>query len=74
MFFEIGNLKNFVRFTGKQLCWDLFLIKLRAVRSATFLKSDSNTGFFCRYCEIFKNSIFYRTSPVAAFDFEQKLT
>ena len=28
MFFKIGVLENFVIFTGKQLCWSLFLIKL----------------------------------------------
>ena len=28
MFFKIGALKNFVIFTGKYLCWSLFLIKL----------------------------------------------
>ena len=28
MFFKIGVLKNFVIFTGKYLCWSLFLIKL----------------------------------------------
>ena len=25
MFFKIGVLKNFTNFTGKHLCWDLFL-------------------------------------------------
>ena len=29
MFFKIGVLKNFVNFTGKHLCWSLFLIKLQ---------------------------------------------
>ena len=29
---------------------------------ATLLKRDSNTGFFTKYCEILKNSFFYRTS------------
>ena len=30
MFFEIGVLKNFANFAGKNLCWSLFLIKLQA--------------------------------------------
>ena len=30
MFFKIGALKNFAIFTGKCLCWSLFLIKLQA--------------------------------------------
>ena len=36
---KIGVLKNVVNFTGKQLCWSLFLIKF---------KIDSNTGVFLR--------------------------
>ena len=32
MFFKIGVLKNFVNFTGKHLCWNLFLTKLQARR------------------------------------------
>ena len=63
MFLEIGSLKNFAI-----LCWGLFLIKLWAIRPATFLKRDSNTGVSCGYYEIFKNIIFYRTPPVAASD------
>ena len=42
MFFKTGIL-NFVKFTGKKLCWSLFLIKLQAFRAATLLKRDSNT-------------------------------
>ena len=30
--------KNFANFTGKHLCWSLFLIKLHAFRPATLLK------------------------------------
>ena len=33
MFFKIDVIKNFVNFTGKHLCWSLFLIKF---------KTDSN--------------------------------
>ena len=46
MFFEIGVLKNSAIFTGKHLCWSLFLMKLRAFMSATLLKRDFNTGVF----------------------------
>ena len=34
MFFKIGLFKNFANFTGKHLCWSLFLIKLQAFRSS----------------------------------------
>ena len=30
MFFKIGVLKNFAKFTEKDLCWSLFLVKLEA--------------------------------------------
>ena len=30
MYFKIGVFKNFANFTGKHLCWSLFLIKLQA--------------------------------------------
>ena len=39
-------LKKFAIFTGKHLCWCLFLIKLQASRLATLLKRDSNTCVF----------------------------
>ena len=44
VFCEKGVCKNFTNFTGKHLSWSLFLIKLQAFKSATLLKTDSNTG------------------------------
>ena len=41
MFFKIGFLKNFTIYTGKHLCWSLFLLKV-------FL-------LFSEYCKSFKN-------------------
>ena len=38
MFLKLGVHKNFAIFTGKPLCWSLFLTKLQA------LKRDSNKG------------------------------
>ena len=46
MFFRVGVYKNFANFTGKHLCWSLFLIKLQAFMPPTLLKIDSNTGVF----------------------------
>ena len=43
--FKIGVLKNFAIFTGKHLCWSLFLIKYPAFRATTLLKEDFNTCF-----------------------------
>ena len=57
-------LKNFAIFTGKQLCWRLFLIKLQAFSPETLLKRDSNTGvFLCilRILSFFEKHL--RTAP-----------
>ena len=61
MFFKITVLKNFKIFTGKHLCWSLFLIKFQSWWPATLLKRNSNTGVFCEYCKILKISSFSRT-------------
>ena len=68
MFSEIRSIKNFAIFIEKHLCWGLFLIKFQAFRPAKFLKRDSNTGVSCGYCELFKNSFFYRKPPEATSD------
>ena len=40
---------------------------MQALRLATLLKTDSKTGVFsCEIWELFKNTFFYRTPPVAA--------
>ena len=68
-FFKIGDLKHFTIFTGKILCWSLFLINLQAFWPATFLQLYCRTltqVLSCEYCTIFKNSFFYRTPLVAA--------
>ena len=59
MLFKICILKTFTNFTGKQLCWSLFLIKLYALRIPTQV-------FSYEICELFKVTFFYRTPPVAA--------
>ena len=46
LFFGIGVPKHLAIYTGKQLCWSLFLM---------------NTGVFsCEYCEMFKSSFFFQ--------------
>ena len=54
--------QNFTIFTGKHLCWSLFLITLQELRPAFLLKRDSNTGeiftFSCEHFKTFKNSFF----------------
>ena len=48
-----GVLKNFVDFTWKHLCWSIFFDKV------------PTQLFSSEICEIFKNTYFYRTPPVA---------
>ena len=63
MFFKIEVLEDFAIFTGKYFCWSLFLIKLQAFRNVTSLKRNSNTVFFCEYCEVFENYFFIEHLP-----------
>ena len=36
--FKTGVLKNFANFTGKHMCWSLFLIKLQVCRQSLEIK------------------------------------
>ena len=45
-----GVLKNFVKFTGKHMCWSLFFNKLAGLRPATSSERDDIAG------ELFKNN------------------
>ena len=51
MFFKIGVFKNFTIFTGKHLCWSLFL--MMSFRPANLLKRNFNTGVFPLILRIF---------------------
>ena len=46
LFCKKGVLRNFANFTGKHLCWSLFLIELQTFKPAALLKIDSNTDVF----------------------------
>ena len=65
MFLKIGVLKSFENFTGKYLYWSLFLINLMEF----YLKKISTQVFFCEICDSFKNTFFYKTTPVAASEY-----
>ena len=60
-------LKNFVIFIEKHLCWSLFLPKLQALRPATLLEKDSNTGVFLWIKGKFKEHLIWRTSANSYF-------
>ena len=52
------DVKNFASFTGKHLCWSLFLTKLLVSRPTTLLKRDSNTGAFLQKFRHFSERLF----------------
>ena len=57
LFCKKGVLRNFAKFTGKHL-----------PQACEFIKKESLAQvFFCEICEIYKNTFFYRTPPVAAW-------
>ena len=61
-----GVLKNFAKFTGKHLYQSLFFNKSAVLRPATLLKKRLAQVFSCEFCEIFKSTLFCRTSLVTA--------
>ena len=56
MFFKIGTLKRFAKFTGKQLCQSLFLIKLQAVRDSNPKEALARV-FSCEYSKFLRIAI-----------------
>ena len=66
MFFKIGVLKNFANFTGKHLCWSLFLIKFQTLRPATLLKRDSRQVFSCTISK-FLRALFLKNTSGGCF-------
>ena len=62
-----GVLRNFTNFTGKHLCQSLFFNEVATLRSAILLKKETLAQVFsCEFCEIPKNTLFYRTPLVVA--------
>ena len=59
---EKSVLKNFTKFTGKNMCRSLLF------QACNLLKNDALTQLFvfCSFLEIFKNSLFYKTPRLAA--------
>ena len=60
-------LKNFAKFTGKYLCQTLFFNKV-AGGACNFIKKEALAQMFSyEFCEISKNTFFYRTRLVVAY-------
>ena len=56
MFFKIGAQNSFANFTGKHLCWSLFLKNLQAEGLQLYQKETPAQVFFSKVYEIFKNT------------------
>ena len=62
VFYKKDALKYSAVFTGKHLCWSLFLIKLKAFSFATLLNRDYNACVFRWILRNFQEHPFWRTS------------
>ena len=67
VFCEKDVLRNFAKFTGKHLCQSLFFNKVAGGASKFIKKGTLAHVFSSEFCEISKNTFFYRTPLVAAF-------
>ena len=66
MFFKIDVLKNFAKFHRKTPVLQSLFDKVVGLQTCNFIKKRLEYRcFFCEICEFFKNTFFYRTSPVA---------
>ena len=68
VFSKVGVLENFTKFAEKHLYQSLSFNKVAGLSLQLYLKKESGTCVFCEFCEIFKNTFFYRTPPVATFE------
>ena len=59
MSFKIEVFKNFSIFTGKHLCWILFVIMLAAYNPANLLKRDSDASIFLLILLNFQEHLFF---------------
>ena len=62
IFFKIVVLKNFAIFTGKYLCWSLFIIKLQAWSPVTLLKRVQQMRFPVNIAKFLRTSFLQNTS------------
>ena len=66
-FFKIGVLKTFAMFTGKHVCWNLFLIKCYCLNDYNFIKKKlQHRCFPVNIAKLFRAAFFYRAPPVPA--------
>ena len=62
-----GVLRNLTKFTGKHQCLSIFFNKVAGLWPTTLSKREALVQVFsCEFCEISKDTFFYRTPLVAA--------
>ena len=73
VFCKKSVLKSFTKFKGKHLYCSLFFHNFGGLKPATLLKRrPQHSCFLCIFSEIFQNTFFHRTPPVAACVKSQK--
>ena len=55
---KMGVFEQFTKFTAKNLCWSLLLVKLQFGGPATLLKKTSNQVLSSEIYKLFKNNYF----------------
>ena len=73
VFCKKDTLQNFVKFTRKYQYRSFFFNKVASLRSVTLLQKRLGHRP-CEFCEYFKDTLFYRTPPVAASLFDTLCT
>ena len=66
MFYKIGVFINFGKFTGKHLCWSLFLINYESV-SYNFIEKTLQYRCFLIYLSRYLGYFLYRKPPFNSF-------
>ena len=72
MVYKIGVFKNFAKFPGKRLCWNLFFNKVVGLKACNFIKKRlQHRSFPMNFAKFSRTLFFHRTPPVAAFASDQ---
>ena len=66
VFCKKGVPRNFAKFTGKHLCQRFFFNKVAGLACNFIIKESLAQVFSCKFCEISKNTFFYRTQVAAS--------
>ena len=69
VFCKKGVLKIFASFTGKHLCWSLFLIKLHAFRLQLYSKKTPAQAFSSEIRNNFRNTYFKENMWTTTFEY-----